>query len=132
MKTTLIDCLYKFLTKNKSVCLIVQYLFNVGIAPLCSLFSAWRAVLFTNPRSQLAYLPRVQIAGQILLTDTYGRNTKSFITIPISEELTREFIIQRQRATACASCWLQAWKDNVSRAFTLVHIWLAFNHENFS
>ncbi len=38
-----------------------------------------------------------QIAGQILLTDTYGRNTKSFITIPISEELTREFIIQRQR-----------------------------------
>jgi len=38
-----------------------------------------------------------QIAGKIWLTDTYGGNTHSFITIPIRDEMTRELIIQRQR-----------------------------------
>ena len=38
-----------------------------------------------------------QISGQIWLTDTYGEKTQSFITIPIRDELTKGFIIQRPR-----------------------------------
>lgn len=37
-----------------------------------------------------------QISGRIWLTDTY-ENSTSFITIPISHELTGQFIIQRPR-----------------------------------
>jgi hypothetical protein len=38
-----------------------------------------------------------QISGKILLTDTYETNTTSFITIPVSDELTSRFIMQRPR-----------------------------------
>ncbi|KAB8227918.1 uncharacterized protein BDW43DRAFT_316427 [Aspergillus alliaceus] len=39
---------------------------------------------------------REHIRGKAWLTDTYA-NTSSFITIPISDELTRRLIIQRRR-----------------------------------
>ena len=32
-----------------------------------------------------------QLVGKIWLTDTYGANTTSFITIPISDKLTYQF-----------------------------------------
>jgi hypothetical protein len=38
-----------------------------------------------------------QIPGQVFLTDTYDMNTPSFITIPISDELSRRFAMQRTR-----------------------------------
>ncbi|KAH6719537.1 hypothetical protein BKA61DRAFT_669865 [Leptodontidium sp. MPI-SDFR-AT-0119] len=38
-----------------------------------------------------------QVPGKIWLTDTFEANYSSFITIPISDELTRRFIIQRPR-----------------------------------
>ncbi|KAK2796448.1 hypothetical protein FQN50_009559 [Emmonsiellopsis sp. PD_5] len=38
-----------------------------------------------------------QIGGGIWLTDSYDANTASFITIPISDELKTQFIIQRPR-----------------------------------
>jgi hypothetical protein len=37
------------------------------------------------------------LVGKIYLTDTYETSTASFITIPISDELTSRFIEQRQR-----------------------------------
>lgn len=40
-----------------------------------------------------------QISGKIWLTDTYGVNTTSFVTIPITNELTNQLIIHRPRVT---------------------------------
>ena len=38
-----------------------------------------------------------EITGKILLTDTYKVKARSFVTIPISEELTKQLIRQRPR-----------------------------------
>ncbi|KAJ6136911.1 hypothetical protein N7497_012163 [Penicillium chrysogenum] len=38
-----------------------------------------------------------QVGGKVWLTDSYDANTASFITIPISDELKTQFIIQRPR-----------------------------------
>lgn len=38
-----------------------------------------------------------EISGKILLTDTYKVDATSFITIPISEELTTQLIRKRPR-----------------------------------
>ncbi|KAJ5291519.1 hypothetical protein N7478_000770 [Penicillium angulare] len=40
-----------------------------------------------------------QISGAIWLTDTYGVNTTSFVTIPVSNELTDRLILHRPLAT---------------------------------
>lgn len=40
-----------------------------------------------------------QISGAIWLTDTYGVNTTSFVTIPVSNELTDRLILHRPMAT---------------------------------
>ncbi|KAJ5152422.1 hypothetical protein N7492_009702 [Penicillium capsulatum] len=39
-----------------------------------------------------------QISGAIWLTDTYGVNTTSFVTIPVSNELTDRLILHRPLA----------------------------------
>jgi hypothetical protein len=38
-----------------------------------------------------------EISGKILLTDTYKVDATSFVTIPISEQLTNRLIRQRPR-----------------------------------
>ncbi|KAK9847084.1 hypothetical protein MYU51_020485 [Penicillium brevicompactum] len=40
-----------------------------------------------------------QVSGAIWLTDTYGVNTTSFVTIPVSNELTDRLILHRPLAT---------------------------------
>ncbi|KAI2740878.1 hypothetical protein DTO013E5_8357 [Penicillium roqueforti] len=40
-----------------------------------------------------------QISGAVWLTDTYGVNTTSFVTIPVSNELTDRLILHRPLAT---------------------------------
>ncbi|KAJ5971790.1 uncharacterized protein N7479_001708 [Penicillium vulpinum] len=40
-----------------------------------------------------------QISGAVWLTDTYGVNTTSFVTIPVSNELTDQLILHRPLAT---------------------------------
>ncbi|QSS51300.1 hypothetical protein I7I53_06589 [Histoplasma capsulatum var. duboisii H88] len=40
-----------------------------------------------------------QISGVIWLTDTYGVNTTSFVTIPVSNELTDRLILHHPLAT---------------------------------
>ena len=55
-----------------------------------------------------------QIRGKIWLTDTYGDNITSFITILVSDELTNQIIIQHPWVIVGRNKLVKAFPDPVA------------------